>query len=77
MGKVKRKMPKLEIVETLDKLRAFKEFETVSIAPDGTVSVKFLPRFEKNFKKGKTVETAIDSLRLKPPIFNFNGENTE
>lgn len=58
--------------EVLERLKSYTEFETVSVAPDGSVTVKYAQRStvdEKTKKSPKPVITAIDSLGKPHPIF--------
>ncbi len=60
------------VTDTLDRLKAYTEFESVTIGPDGSVSVKYAPKVATP-KKQEAVATvtAIDSLGMTHPPFQF------
>lgn len=63
------------IFEFLEKIKDYTQFESVTVAPDGAVSVKYaarLPEPQKPAKERKPTPTAIDSLKEVPPPFVFN-----
>lgn len=65
------------LVDTLERLKSFTEFESVTVAPDGTVSVKYAGKApvapKPRLAESPVKKTAIDSLSLTAPPFSFNG----
>ncbi len=62
----------------LKTLREFRgDFSTVTMAPDGTISVTYAPpvaeapKAEKRTQPAKTKLSAIESLSRQPPVFDF------
>lgn len=64
-------------VAVLEQIKAYTEFESVKISPDGTVEVKFaVKEAERKPQKKEPAprKSAIDSLAETPPFFDFAKE---
>ena len=72
------KIASVDALEFLEKVKDYTQFESVTIAPDGSVSVKFSGRelapAEKKESKKPPKKTAIDSLSETPPPFEFGAK---
>lgn len=61
-----------DLTTTLDRLKAYTEFESVTIHPSGAVEVKYAPRAPKSDRKQpKPPQSAIESIKLPPPPFAY------
>lgn len=62
-----------DALDLLEKIKNYTEFETVTVSPDGSVSVKYAGKQPAQTKKKEPPvrETAIDSLSKVPPAFNY------
>lgn len=64
------------VFDTLDRLRAYTEFESVTVGTDGSVSVKYAGKpiasaVDARKKDVPPRQTAIDSLTQTAPTFAF------